>query len=81
MIENLVDYFAVVQAWLFESIVQPFLFRAGLGEFSENAFEGTEWFLIGILELLLIWLVLRPLEAWIPVHEFDDRRARWNDFI
>jgi sterol desaturase/sphingolipid hydroxylase (fatty acid hydroxylase superfamily) len=75
------DYFAIVQGWLFETVVQPFLFWAGLGEFAENAFEGTEWFLIGVGELVLIWLVLRPLEAWIPVHEFNDRRARWNDFI
>ena len=81
MIAMLTNYFAIVQGWLFETVVQPFLFWADLGEFTENAFEGTEWFLIGILELGLIWLILRPLEAWIPVHEFSDRRARWNDFI
>lgn len=81
MTEMLADYFAMAQAWLFETVVQPFMFWAGLGEFTENAFEGTEWFLIGICELLLIWVVLRPLEAWIPVHEFTDRRARWNDFV
>jgi sterol desaturase/sphingolipid hydroxylase (fatty acid hydroxylase superfamily) len=81
VIAMLADYFAAVQAWLFETIVQPLLFWSGLGEFTENAFEGTEWFLIGVCELLLLWLVLRPLEALIPVHAFNDRRARWNDFI
>ena len=81
MIALLADYFAVVQAWLFETAVQPLLFWSGLGEFTENAFEGTEWFLIGVCELVLLWLVLRPLEALIPVHAFNDRRARWNDFI
>ena len=75
------DYFAIAQAWLFETIVQPLLFLSGLGEFAENAFEGTEWFLIGVCEILLILLVLRPLEAMIPVHAFTDRRARWNDFV
>jgi sterol desaturase/sphingolipid hydroxylase (fatty acid hydroxylase superfamily) len=73
--------FAAAQAWLFETVVQPLLFWSGLGEFTENAFEGTEWFLIGVCELVLLWLVLRPLEALIPVHAFNDRRARWNDFI
>jgi sterol desaturase/sphingolipid hydroxylase (fatty acid hydroxylase superfamily) len=34
-----------------------------------------------LAELLLIYLVLRPLEAAIPVHRFTDRGARWNDFI
>ena len=41
MIAMVTDYFAMVQAWLFENMVQPFLFRAGLGEFAESAFEGT----------------------------------------
>ena len=81
MIASLSDSFAAVQAWLFEAVVQPLLFWSGLGEFAENAFEGTEWFLIGVCELALLWLVLRPLEALIPVHAFNDRRARWNDFI
>lgn len=81
MIAVLADYFAAVQAWLFETVVQPLLFWSGLGEFTENAFEGTEWFLIGVCELILLWLVLRPLESLIPVHAFSDRRARWNDFI
>ncbi|HEX8884550.1 MAG TPA: sterol desaturase family protein [Noviherbaspirillum sp.] len=81
MIASLSDSFATAQAWLFETVVQPLLFWSGLGEFTENAFEGTEWFLIGVCELVLLWLVLRPLEALIPVHAFNDRRARWNDFI
>jgi sterol desaturase/sphingolipid hydroxylase (fatty acid hydroxylase superfamily) len=81
VIALLSDSFAAVQAWLFETVVQPLLFWSGLGEFTENAFEGTEWFLIGVCELILLWLVLRPLEALIPVHAFNNRRARWNDFI
>lgn len=81
MIALLADYFASAQAWIFETIVQPLLFHSGLGQFAENAFEGTEWFLIGVCEMLLILLVLRPLEAVIPVHAFTDQRARWNDFV
>ena len=77
----IVEGFAAAQAWLFESIVQPVLFHANLGEFAEEAFEGTEWFLIGLCEIALLFIVLRPLEALIPVHAFTDRHARWNDFI
>ncbi|MBI1889168.1 MAG: sterol desaturase family protein [Burkholderiales bacterium] len=75
------EWFAIAQAWLFEAIVQPVIFHTGLGEFTEEAFEGTEWFLIGLCEIALLFIVLRPLEAFIPVHEITDRRARWNDFI
>jgi sterol desaturase/sphingolipid hydroxylase (fatty acid hydroxylase superfamily) len=57
------------------------IFHTGLGEFTEAAFEGTEWFLVGVIELLLIYIILRPLEAWRPVHVLLDPRARWNDFI
>jgi sterol desaturase/sphingolipid hydroxylase (fatty acid hydroxylase superfamily) len=81
MIATIIDWFAVVQAWLFETIVQPVIFHTGLGEFTEEAFEGTEWFLIGLCEITLLFIVLRPLETLIPVHTFTDRRARWNDFI
>jgi sterol desaturase/sphingolipid hydroxylase (fatty acid hydroxylase superfamily) len=75
------DAFATVQDWVFESIVQPAMFHLGLGEYIEDAFGGTEWFLVGVCELALLWLVLRPLEALLPVHEIRDRRARWNDFV
>jgi sterol desaturase/sphingolipid hydroxylase (fatty acid hydroxylase superfamily) len=81
MIQHFIDWFGVVQGWLFQSVVEPFLFATGLGEFTEEAFEGTEWFLAGICELAGLYLVLRPLEALLPVHAFHDARARWHDFI
>ncbi|MBC3936932.1 sterol desaturase family protein [Undibacterium sp. CY7W] len=78
---NVSDLLTNSQAWLFETIVQPAMFFLGLGEFVEDAFEGVEWFVLGVLQLIVLYLVLRPLEAWIPVHAISDRRARWNDFI
>jgi sterol desaturase/sphingolipid hydroxylase (fatty acid hydroxylase superfamily) len=71
----------VVQGWLFETVVQPLVFRLGFGAYVEDAFEGTEWLLIGVLELTLLFLVLRPLEALIPAQRITDPRARWNDFL
>lgn len=81
MTDSIAEWFALVQAWLFENIVQPIVFQTGLGEFTEAAFEGTEWFLVGLIEMLLIFIILRPLEAWRPVQVLLDPRARWNDFI
>lgn len=81
MIHLLTEWFAQAQGWLFQSVIEPAMFQAGLADFLDDAFEGTEWFLIGLCELLLIFLVLRPLEALVPVHGFADRRARWNDFV
>ncbi|HWW72011.1 MAG TPA: sterol desaturase family protein [Duganella sp.] len=81
MIHLFSDWLGLAQGWLFETVIQPLVFQLGFGEFIEEAFEGTEWLLIGMLELTLLFLVLRPLEAMIPVHKFTDPRARWNDFI
>jgi sterol desaturase/sphingolipid hydroxylase (fatty acid hydroxylase superfamily) len=81
MIQFLIDLFSSAQGWLFEHAVEPFMFVTGLGEFTEDAFEGTEWFLIGLIELAALYLVLRPLEAAIPVRPLADKRARLNDFI
>lgn len=80
MIQFFLDLLGQAQGWLFENAIQPAIYFTGMGDITEEAFEGTEWLLIGMAELLLIYLVLRPLEAAIPVHQFSDKRARWNDF-
>ncbi|MDR7050646.1 sterol desaturase/sphingolipid hydroxylase (fatty acid hydroxylase superfamily) [Duganella sp. 3397] len=79
--QTISDWFGAAQGWLFETVIQPLVFQLGFGEYIEEAFEGTEWLMIGVLELFLLFLVLRPMEALIPVHKFTDPRARWNDFI
>jgi sterol desaturase/sphingolipid hydroxylase (fatty acid hydroxylase superfamily) len=81
MIETLSDWLGVAQGWLFETAIQPLVFQLGFGEFVEDAFEGTEWLLIGLLELVLLFLVLRPLESLLPAQKITDSRARWNDFL
>ncbi len=81
MIQLLIDTFGTAQGWLFESLIQPLIHQSGLGAYTEQAFEGSQWLLIGLCELALLFIVLRPMEALIPVHKFNDRRARRNDFI
>ncbi len=81
MIKVLTDLFAWVQGWLFETVMQPLLFEFGWGEFTEQAFDGVEWFLIGVCEVALLYVLLRPLEALIPVYPINNARARWNDFL
>jgi sterol desaturase/sphingolipid hydroxylase (fatty acid hydroxylase superfamily) len=81
MMHFFVDSFASVQDWLFEAVVQPLMFHLGLGAYIEDAFEGTEWFLIGVCEIALLFLVLRPLEWLMPAQTLTDPRARWNDFV
>jgi sterol desaturase/sphingolipid hydroxylase (fatty acid hydroxylase superfamily) len=81
MMDTLTDWFFNVQGWLFQSLLEPLLHVAGLDDVAEEAFTGTEWFLIGLVELALLYLLLRPLEAWIPVKTDLNPSARRNDFI
>ncbi|MES2740216.1 MAG: sterol desaturase family protein [Pseudomonadota bacterium] len=81
MMQLLADWFGAAQGWLFETVIQPLVFQLGFGAFVEEAFEGTEWLLVGVCELVLLFIVLRPLEALLPVHRLRDPRARWNDFV
>ena len=81
MMQVVVDLFSAAQGWLFETVVQPLVFQLDLGEYVEEAFTGTEWFLVGVCELAILFVILRPLETMIPVHAITDKRARWNDFI
>ena len=81
MIHFLTDCFASVQGCLFQALVQPAVLYLGFGEFLEDAFEGTEWFMIGLCELAVLFAFLRPLEALFPAQPMSDARARLNDFI
>jgi len=81
MIDILVDAFTAVQAWLFEAAVQPLLYETGLMSFQEPAYEATEWFLLGVVQVVLLALLLRPLEALFPAEQWADRRATRVDVI
>jgi len=75
MLESLQNAFVAVQAWLFETLVQPLFFELGLMTHAEQAYEGVEIFLLGLIEIGLMYALLRPLEAWRPAEVWNDRRA------
>lgn len=66
MMESLVDRFAELHAIIFERIVIPGLTTTGLLAHIEEAFNFTEWFLIGVIEVALLAAILLPLERWFP---------------
>lgn len=72
---------ALIQGQLFETLVQPAMFQLGLSEYVEAAFEGTEWFVIGLLEISFLALVLQPLEKVWPVERNQDRQSIRIDML
>ena len=67
--------FDTVQRWLFETAVQPLAFALGLGNRLEDAFEGTGWLLVGLLQLGVMLAIIGPLQRWRPVEPVTDRAA------
>lgn len=77
----LIDLFARMQQTLFEGVVQPVMFRLGMANLLEDAFAGTGWLLMGVLQLVVIATVFRALEAWRPVETVSDRAAVRTDVV
>jgi sterol desaturase/sphingolipid hydroxylase (fatty acid hydroxylase superfamily) len=79
------DWFSDGLAWLqdalFETLVQPLAFAVGLGGILEQAFDATGWFLVGLIQLLIMLLVLGPLERWRPVEPVREPLAVRTDVI
>ncbi|MBL8518827.1 MAG: sterol desaturase family protein [Betaproteobacteria bacterium] len=75
--ETITTWFALAHQWLFESAVQPVMFALGFASWTEPAFNATEIFLIGAIEITLLALILGSLERWKPVERWaNDAIAR-----
>lgn len=77
----LISIFDDLQQGLFETLVQPLVFGLGLGNRLEDAYSGTGWLLVGLLQLLVMLLVIVPLQRWRPVEPVSDRAAIRVDMI
>ncbi|CAG9201367.1 Sterol desaturase/sphingolipid hydroxylase (Fatty acid hydroxylase superfamily) [Paraburkholderia tropica] len=60
-------------------IVQPLLFHLHLMDYDEDAYDALYWAVVGVLEIAVTFAILRPLEAWRPIEQWEQRRALWPD--
>ncbi len=79
--DALTDWFSTAQQWLFEAVVQPLVFSAGLGGWLEDAYLGTGWLLVGLLQIVVLVAVIGPLQRRWPVEPVSDRRAIRTDVL
>jgi sterol desaturase/sphingolipid hydroxylase (fatty acid hydroxylase superfamily) len=70
-----------LRASIYEGAVVPALYALGLMEFSEDAFDWLNFALFGLLQIAVIVVVCRPLEAWRPVEPITDPRAVRTDAV
>jgi sterol desaturase/sphingolipid hydroxylase (fatty acid hydroxylase superfamily) len=70
-----------VQTWLFVTLVQPLLWHLHMMDMDDLAYDGLLWVVYGALQVLLLYLVLRPLEWLAPLERWDSRRGIGTDVI
>ena len=69
MLDWIQEIFAELHQHVFESGVLPVLYALELGGEAERAFNATQFFLIGAIEITFLAIVLGALEKWRPVEE------------
>ena len=75
LLSTLEEHFSLAQSWLFETLIQPVVFALGQGGFVLEAFNGTAWFLVGLLQLAVMLIFIKPLELWRPAQSVVDIAA------
>jgi sterol desaturase/sphingolipid hydroxylase (fatty acid hydroxylase superfamily) len=75
----MIDWLLELRSALFEDIVVPAMYALGLMRWSEDAFEWLNFMLFGLLQIVVIALVCRPLERWHPVEAVTDHHSVRTD--
>jgi sterol desaturase/sphingolipid hydroxylase (fatty acid hydroxylase superfamily) len=52
-----------IEATVFQNVVLPVVYHLGFGGYAEDAFTGTEWLLVGVVQIAVMVLILGPLES------------------
>src|SRR5438270_6066755 len=81
MIDGWLQVIDQAQGAMFEGAIEPALYRLGLMDWSEDAFDAVGFALFGALEIALAYMLFRPLELWRPVENWPERRAVRTDVV
>lgn len=81
MFEWITNMFAALQDRVFETVVLPVMYAMELGGYAEQAFDWTEIFLIGAIEIVLLAIFLGALEKWRPLEAHTNSGEKKIDVI
>jgi sterol desaturase/sphingolipid hydroxylase (fatty acid hydroxylase superfamily) len=81
VIERLSDALIALQDRLFESLIEPVLYAAGMMDWAEQVYDALGFVMIGSIELLVLAILLMPLERLFPAEPWSDRRATRVDLL
>lgn len=72
---SLDSFVSTLQTLLYVDIVQPVLFKVGLMDYDEDTYDALYWVIVGVLEVIVMYALLRPLEALRPAEEWEHRKG------
>jgi len=79
MIDTLFSQLDNAVSWLqtlvYVDLVQPVFYKVGLMGYDEDTYDALYWVIVGLLQVVLSYIVLRPLEALRPAEAWADRKA------
>lgn len=78
---ELVDIWVSIQTWIFQTFVGPVIFRFGLMEWFEAAFNAVEFVMLGVVQIVVIALVMRTFERRWPLERASDNRLMRTDQV
>ena len=81
IVAQLDNMVSALQTLLYIDVVQPFFYRFGLMGYDEDTYDALYWVIVGVLEIGVTYLALRPLEALRPIEQWQDRKALRSDVI
>ncbi|AIO65785.1 sterol desaturase family protein [Burkholderia oklahomensis] len=70
-----------LQTWLYVDVVQPVMFKVGLMDYDEDTYDALYWVIVGALQVVAMYVLLRPLEALRPVEQWANRKEARVDVI
>ena len=81
MLNWLMNLWVDTSGAIYEGAVQPALYALGLMLWADRVQEWLDFALLGIVQIVLVYAVCRPLEAIKPVEAVTDQKAIWTDVI
>ncbi|WP_118180059.1 sterol desaturase family protein [Paraburkholderia phosphatilytica] len=70
-----------LQTLLYIDVVQPLFYKFGWMGYDEDTYDALYWVVIGGLQVVLMYVLLRPLEALRPLETWQNRRVLRADVI
>ena len=76
-----VAYIEPAQSFLFETLVLPMLHATGNMVWADNAYDATGVFLIGLLQITILYILIRPWESLRPAEHWQKRSGVRVDIL